>query len=249
MIFKKIGKKLLVYLIKIREKTFIIGKNELKYLFIKNSSDCLIISFSGFAPAKNKSSYNYIRTLSDIKVNKLFILDDFGYEKRGSYYLGECGNFYVSEMVIQLIEKIKAENKINKIICIGSSKGGTAAIKFGLQLGVEHIIAGAPQYYIGNYLSANNEHKKILESVMGNVDKQGISFLNEIVHNAIANYNFPTKPIIYLHYSYNEHTYSEHIKYLINDLKESNYVINEDVKTYIEHSDCQWPFENPHFWS
>ena len=58
--------------IKIAEKQF---DNQLKYILNTNrSSDVLIVVFSGF-PGKNGASYNYMRTLKEVKCNKLFILD------------------------------------------------------------------------------------------------------------------------------------------------------------------------------
>ena len=54
-----------------------------------------------------KAWYNYNRTLKNIKANKLFILDDFGTDSRGIYYLGKDGKFEIEQIVIELISKIK----------------------------------------------------------------------------------------------------------------------------------------------
>lgn len=44
-------------------------KGRLKYIYENHSSDKLLVVFSGFA---DKPVYNYIRTLKNIKCNKLF---------------------------------------------------------------------------------------------------------------------------------------------------------------------------------
>ena len=75
-----------------------------------------------------KARYNYVRTLDKYKCNKLFILDDFGFDKRGAYYLGENGNFGIEKDVELLIDKTICNLKTNKNIFIGSSKVGYAAI-------------------------------------------------------------------------------------------------------------------------
>ena len=56
---------------------------------------------------------------------------------------------------MSLISKVVAENNINfkNIISIGSSKGGTAALYYGMKYNFGNIIVGAPQYKIGTYLS------------------------------------------------------------------------------------------------
>ena len=85
-----------IYL-QLKERKF---KRRLKYIYENHSSDKLLVVFSGFA---DKPVYNYIRTLKDIKCNKLFILDDFGY--RGSYYWYENGKSYPLELVSSLIHQ------------------------------------------------------------------------------------------------------------------------------------------------
>lgn len=61
----------------------------IKYILEKEKSDILIVIMSSCTRPGIKARYNYNRTLKNIKVNKLFILDDFGNDSRGSYYLGK----------------------------------------------------------------------------------------------------------------------------------------------------------------
>lgn len=126
----------------------------IRYYFkeaIFNNKDKLIIVFSAFSTDKPK--YNYINTLSTYDCNKLYILDDYG--SKGTYYLGLKGGFEVETAVMSLISKIMSENNISfkNIISIGSSKGGTAALYYGMKYNFGNIIIGAPQYKIGTYLS------------------------------------------------------------------------------------------------
>lgn len=126
----------------------------IRYHFKKavfNNKDKLIIVFSAFS--NDKPKYNYINTLSTYDCNKLYILDNYG--TKGTYYLGLNGGFEVETAVVSLISKIVAENNINfkNIISIGSSKGGTAALYYGMKYNFGNIIVGAPQYKIGTYLS------------------------------------------------------------------------------------------------
>lgn len=115
------------------------------------NKDKLIIVFSAFS--KDKPKYNYIKSLISIDCNKLYILDDYG--EKGSYYLGLNGNLDIETSVMSLLSKIMRENDINfkNIISIGSSKGGSAALYYGIKYNFKEVIVGAPQYKIGSYLS------------------------------------------------------------------------------------------------
>ena len=74
---------------------------KLRYIHERNGSDELIIMFSGFGTIPK---YNYMKTLAQSKIDKLFILDNFGY--RGSYYWYENGSDKPLQLVTTLIERI-----------------------------------------------------------------------------------------------------------------------------------------------
>lgn len=224
------------------EKKFYDGDKRIKYMFVRKKSKKLVVVFSGFASRKNNPTYNMVKTLNGVKINKLFILDDFGYEKKGSYYLGENGEFFVPKLVSDLINEIKKNQNIEEIFCVGSSKGGSAAIYFGLKHNVDHIIAGAPQYFIGNYLSSNDTLLKSLYSITGNTDEKSISLLNRVIRDEIVDYTGEYKPKITIHYSKNEHTYSNHVSFLLTDLKKFGFSVDEDIQKYSDHADVAMYF-------
>lgn len=74
---------------------------KLRYIHERNNSDELIIVFSGFGTVRK---YNYMKTLSQSTIDKLFILDNFGY--RGSYYWFEKGKDFPNVLVSKLIERV-----------------------------------------------------------------------------------------------------------------------------------------------
>ena len=69
---------------KIYEKNFISDDIKIKYILNanKDSKDLLVV-FSACTRKGIPARYNYMRTLKNVYCNKLFILDDFGYHKRG----------------------------------------------------------------------------------------------------------------------------------------------------------------------
>ena len=90
-------------LLSFKEKRF--GK--LKYVYERNGSDTLIIVFSGFGPVRK---YNYMKTLSESKIDQLFLLDNFGY--LGSYYWFENGNDSPNRLVSKLLDEIRGGTKM-----------------------------------------------------------------------------------------------------------------------------------------
>ena len=221
--------------IKKHEKVYCEGETRLKYYYVPHKkSDVLIVVFSGF-PAKGKSAaYNMVATLEGVSANRLYILDDFGYQNRGAYYLGENGEFSVRDAVLNFLKTFAS----HKTVFCGSSKGGTAAIYFGLLFGADYVIAGAPQYYLGDYLTSEEAHVPIFEAMAGSVDPISIEKYNNILPKSIVSAcHSAKKPRFLIHYSPEEHTYPSHIFHMLNDLQQYEFVVEHDVQHYEKHSD------------
>ncbi len=209
----------------------------LKYVFENNNSDKLIIAFSGFPSRVPK--YNYRKTLNNVKVDKLFILDDFA--GRGNYYWYENGKDYPKRLVEGLIHKVLGERKYDEVSTIGSSKGGTCAIFYGLEFNVTEILASACQYHIGDYLYTLN-HKKIFFLMMGkNAGEKEVEMLNNMLPRMIKEHAHSTTKV-HLCYSELEHTYQEHIVDLISDLEDSNISVSKKVDKYNSHGENGYYF-------
>lgn len=108
-------------------------------------SRILVIGFQACNDAGPR--YNYVKTLKSCKVNRLFIKDDLGPRHLGDYYLGENGTFSVENDVFELINNFISKLKPQSIVFIGSSKGGYAALNFGICFPSSNIIIASPQYY------------------------------------------------------------------------------------------------------
>ena len=198
----------------------------------------LIISFSGFPGCGKKPSFNYVRTLKDINVNKLFLMDDFGYpEDLGSYYLGENGDWFLPQEIGTLINHITESRSIKTIIMIGSSKGGTSALQYAIRCHAQFAVIGAPQYFIGNYLNTE-QFKPIMQAICADDSERSVNTLNRLMPDLIKENRFADKPVVFIHYSPQEHTYPEHIKDMIADLSENGYSVEEDNDySYTNHQD------------
>lgn len=203
------------------------SQTRVKYmLFKEKTSDVLIVSFPACAQSPK---YNYMRTLLPYKVNKLFLLDDFSDNQQGCYLIEKD----VEQCTKALINRVISELRINKIVFIGSSKGGYSALNFSFLIPNVIVIIGSPQYFLGSYLDCNVYRSNYAFIVK---DNEGKEWLDNRLRNRIQNSN--VKPqCIYIHYSIIEHTYEEHVRALLCDLHNACIPIQEDVNEYPSHSD------------
>lgn len=76
----------------------------------------------------------------------LFLCDQYGATKNGTYYLGERGDLFVEKATSQIIESIFNQNHLSfdQTVMVGSSMGATAALKFGLKYHVKGIVTVCP---------------------------------------------------------------------------------------------------------
>lgn len=215
--------------LKLREKKF---ENRLKYVYYKEPTDTLIIVFSAFSP---RPLYNYIRTLNGLRsASRLFILDDFGH--KGSYYWFEQGTDKPLQLTKRLISTLLENGGYTNLVTMGTSKGGTCAIYYGLMFNAKHIYAGACQYYVGNYLNTQF-HKPILDAMVGrNARPEDVDKLNKMLPEMLNNHR-NSSSLIHLLYSKEESTYQEHIVPLTNDLKENGIPFVEEIESFENHND------------
>lgn len=219
-------------LIQTQERSF--GEDHpVKYVLERHRSDVLVIVYSAFPELKKPAVYNYLTALFKCRANKLFILDEYGVDGAGCFYLAEGGNFSISENVRGIIERAKRETGATRIYHVGSSKGGWAALYFGLEDPDSNIVAGAPPYRIGTYFDLCMPYQ--FERILGKPDSpETIRFFDGLMEDRV-NSNHTQK--IYLHYSDKEHFYVDQVQYLLADIKKQGYDLTEDIAHYPEHKE------------
>ena len=163
------------------EKTFEAEEEKIHYLFYKKTN-ILAVVFS--AVDRRGPHYNYLSTLNGLPVSRLYIKDDF--IPSGDYYLGRNMTFNVEKAVVELIQKCADELHAEKIIFIGSSKGGYAAVNFASEFKNSIVIAGASQYILGDYLLEVQYLHDVFFDVCGADDEKAVQFLNERLRNKIS---------------------------------------------------------------
>lgn len=233
-------------LIKARHQKLFHGEADLKYLRMGSArGDTLVVVFSSCTRKGVAARYNYIRTLKNVDAPKLFILDDFGLDGRGGYYLGQDGGEEICRTTCALIDQVKAQACATKTIYCGSSKGGWASLKFGVGDPCGTVIAGSPQYFLGDYAIEEYEkedgNKLLLPYLSHGLYERGrIKWLNGLIKQEIDQRS--SRAPVFLCYSTEEHTYADHIKFLIDDLRAVGRVVNVREENFSNHSDISLYF-------
>jgi len=205
----------------------------LKYLWFNRKSKVLAIVFSAFDSEDNHRAYNYVKSLSRIPIDFLFLSDPWGF--RGSYYMFDKGSYKPQDVVHNLInQRIINRGGYSHVVTLGTSKGGTAALYYGLKCSASDIIIGACQYRIGSYVA---DYPEIFKGMTGNeVNPLDIDRLNAIMPRVIKKI-IPEQTHIHLIHSSKEPTYNRDIKYLIEDLNVSGYDWQEYECGFEQHND------------
>ena len=117
---------------------------------------------------------------------------------------------------------------------MGSLKGGTCAIYFGLTSKADEVYAAACQYYIVQYLNTD-EHKRFFQSMMGrNAGDKEQKILDSMMPDILQS-NAGSHTHIHLMYSKEEHTYQEHIADLIVDFDKNGIEHTDKIEPFKEH--------------
>ncbi|OAB86249.1 hypothetical protein AWH69_15265 [Janibacter melonis] len=148
------------------------------FLPVPGRRDRLVVAFASTNQVGDFTS-NYKPTVDGTGIEARYILDDWG--DQGCYYFQDHGDRAIFRSVQDLIldELDQLGLTPMDLVCIGSGKGGTAALLHGLSLGAGEIFVGAPQTRVGSFL--REMHPNILRFMTGNVDDRGVGEADRMV--------------------------------------------------------------------
>ncbi|MFF3491739.1 hypothetical protein ACFYWS_10360 [Streptomyces sp. NPDC002795] len=114
----------------------------------------LVVVFANFLVPEDYGWSNGV--LNDLRANVLWIRDRF--DGHNSYYLCRNMEFSIERSVIAVIDRFRDALRLTNRDCtlIGSSKGASAALYYGLKYDFRNIVAVAPQFAIGSYVRATH---------------------------------------------------------------------------------------------
>ena len=171
----------------LKEKNFIFDSISVAHRLKLSESDRqhLLIVFSGFR-FPIMTGYDFSGDVhKGYKGHILWIKDDFN--DLCTYYLCRNMEFSIENAVIALINDTLKQCGLQKNQCTlaGFSKGGTAALYFGIKYGFTNILSTVPQFNIGSYVSKN--WQKAAKHMMREVSDKNIKLLDMLLPNLVDN--------------------------------------------------------------
>lgn len=141
------------------------GELPVEYRFYpaRNGNRHLVVVFANFCAPEDYGWSNGV--LDNLRANVLWIRDRF--DGHNSYYLCRDRDRAVERSVAATIDRFVDALGLTRAACtlLGSSKGASAALYFGLAYGFGNIVAAAPQFSIGTYVQ--QVHPTTARSMMG----------------------------------------------------------------------------------
>lgn len=160
----------------------------IKYMFRSGKYDAntLVVIFSGFG-AKSLFTYDFAGgSLANCKSHILWIKDEV--KDLPSFYLDipqinfESG---VRELILFFQNKYGIDN--DRVLVVGASKGGFAALYYALTANIKNVIVSAPIIELGSFLLTTQTKRKILEHITGSnkIDQEVIERLNHKIYDLV----------------------------------------------------------------
>lgn len=152
----------------------------------------LVLIFPGIDNTPGSTRMSYFGLGKVLNATVVHIKD--GYGAHGSYLLSVAGDEQIRNGVIALIRTLQEEFDCGQARTwfIGTSKGATSAIAYGLMTGGGRVIAGEPQVAIGDFVFGKDPPpewaRSIAYAMLGRVDRADREVLNEVVPQIVRRY-------------------------------------------------------------
>ena len=108
-------------------------------------SDRLLILFGGIAGGVSMPPFEFFRVTGDYPVKRLYVRDPL----RAWYLRGLPGVGTDAEALATAFRRAIEAARAGRVVMVGASAGGFAALLFGAWLGVDTVVAFSPQTTIG----------------------------------------------------------------------------------------------------
>ncbi|WP_202462375.1 hypothetical protein [Streptomyces sp. SID8374] len=151
-----------------------------RFSHAKKGNQHLLVVFANIAAPDDYGWSNGV--FDKLRCNVLWIRDRF--DGQNSYYLCKGMDFSLERSVVTLIANVMNSLGLTPEQCTlwGGSKGGSAALYFGLRYGFRNIVSLVPQFLIGTYL---HKHPAIGEFMMGQVTEANIRVLDRAIPDLV----------------------------------------------------------------
>ncbi|MGW3314557.1 hypothetical protein [Streptomyces fungicidicus] len=136
---------------------------EYRFTHAKSGNRHLVVVFANFSAPEDYGWSNGV--FDNVRANILWIRDRF--DGMNAYYLCRSMDFGLADSVQTLIANVTGALGLtpDQVTLWGGSKGGSAALYFGLRYGYRNIVAIVPQFLIGDALE--KRHPKVSAYMLG----------------------------------------------------------------------------------
>lgn len=196
------------------------GQNgKLKYKFSKSTSDRrhLLVIFSGF---RDKGTLDFGRALDGIRNNILWIYDEFEEAGENCYYYMAENKTEPRDLVDEFLESVCTSLNLewSNISVAGFSKGGSAALYYGLRHRVGAVISTVPQFLIGRYV--RQSWPAVFDFMRGSEEPDiAQKTLDAVIPQTLAGHA-DAQTYVYVLTSPADHQYEEEIKPYLGELRQ-----------------------------
>lgn len=148
-------------------------RRRFEYVHIPHGRQELVVHFSAFfgkwgdaKPYRDRFQgyFHRLKMLGSCdEYDWLFLCDSYGAFDNGTYYTGHHGDFFVERAISAIIEQAMKSGGYDagRMATIGSSMGGTAALKFGLLFDVKGIAAIGPHIDLDTSAAAQGREQEV----------------------------------------------------------------------------------------
>lgn len=199
---------------------------EYKFTHAKNGNRRLLVVFANLNAPDEYGWANGV--LDKVRSNILWIRDKF--DGVNSYYLCKEMDFGLEESVIGLISRVMHALELTPQDCImfGSSKGGTAALYYGLKYGFRDIVASVPQFAMGSFVKEHMQPSA--RFMMGEgVPERNVEIIDSLLPNLVWQ-SGNRDANIYLISSPQDEQYKQHVEPYVGhfrDYTNFNFIYND----------------------
>ncbi len=180
---------------------------ELPYTMqLNNNSNTLLITFAGISGAIGLYPFEFFKITKSFNVDKIFIRD----LDQSWYHKGLKDISTSIEGTAIFLKKIIEKQKYSKVVCLGNSMGGYAAIVIGKLIGADRVLSFAPQTFLDNENRdkfSDNRWQEQITLLPQNIDKKYLD-LNLFLKNKT------TQTKIELYFSLDERIDIAHVQYI-----------------------------------
>lgn len=134
-----------------------------RFAHAKGGNRHLVVVFANFAVPEDYGWSNGV--FDPVRANILWIKDRF--DGHNSYYLCKGMDFSLESSVAALVFNVMEALGLTRedVTMWGGSKGGSAALYFGLRYGFRNIVSLVPQFLVGTYVK--KVHPKVATFMLG----------------------------------------------------------------------------------